>query len=142
MKMYAMDHDGAFPPDFPTLLANEDLAPKVFICPSSKDEVDEPLRTTRPTVKPRYTLGPGHCSYIYCVPPDFRDSTPNVDTILAYEPPSNHDNNGMNVLYADGHVDWVAETGWIISELKAGHNPPATRPAENQPYLSPGRKTD
>jgi prepilin-type processing-associated H-X9-DG protein len=43
-----------------------------------------------------------------------------------YEPPCNHDHGGMNVLYADGHVDFIPmpTAKKIIAELHAGHNPP------------------
>jgi prepilin-type processing-associated H-X9-DG protein len=49
-----------------------------------------------------------------------------ADGILAYEPMRNHGGAGVNVLYGDGHVEWVTgeKAKWIIGELKAGHNPP------------------
>jgi prepilin-type processing-associated H-X9-DG protein len=47
--------------------------------------------------------------------------------VSAYEPLSNHDGRGMNVLFGDGHVEWiespVAEA--VEAQLRAGHNPPA-----------------
>jgi prepilin-type processing-associated H-X9-DG protein len=46
--------------------------------------------------------------------------------VLAYEHMSNHKNNGMNVLYGDGSVQWLekAEAERVLSELQQGHNPP------------------
>jgi prepilin-type processing-associated H-X9-DG protein len=50
---------------------------------------------------------------------------PPPGAVVAYEPLSNH-GNGMNVLYADGHVQWLdAGPGRrLMAELSAGHNPP------------------
>jgi hypothetical protein len=47
-----------------------------------------------------------------------------------YEPPENHGNGGMNVLWGNGKISYVSKesAAQIISELKAGHNPPAKPP--------------
>jgi prepilin-type processing-associated H-X9-DG protein len=101
-----------------------------LICPSSNDTPAAIGPTTRATVA-NINAG-GHLSYIYLA--KGMTNTQKADTILVYEPLSNHQNNGMNVLFGDLHVDWIAakEAKWMLSELKLGHNPPwnpATQPS-------------
>jgi prepilin-type processing-associated H-X9-DG protein len=46
--------------------------------------------------------------------------------VLAYEPLTDHIGDGMNVLFGDGHVEWVPKlkASHMTAELNAGHNPP------------------
>jgi prepilin-type processing-associated H-X9-DG protein len=48
------------------------------------------------------------------------------DTVVAYEHLNHHNNEGMNFLYADGHVEFQARAvaRHLVSEIAAGHNPP------------------
>ena len=50
-----------------------------------------------------------------------------ADTVVVYEPLSNHDNEGCNFLYGDGHVAWESKTiaKRIIDQVNAGTNPPS-----------------
>ena len=76
---------------------------------------------------------PGFCSYVGGpLPAGITPAHATSNHVLAYEPPANHAGHGadgMNVLYGDGHVDWVPEpeAARVIAELQAGFNPP--RPA-------------
>jgi prepilin-type processing-associated H-X9-DG protein len=74
---------------------------------------------------------PMHISYIYCGA-GFTSRGP-ANAVLAYEPLSNHDGDGTNVLYGDGHVSFLdrKETDYLIAELQAGHNPPRDPPASS-----------
>jgi prepilin-type processing-associated H-X9-DG protein len=47
----------------------------------------------------------GHLSYIY-VGAGLTKNSP-VDAVVLYEPMSNHKNTGSNVLFADGHVEFL-----------------------------------
>ena len=55
--------------------------------------------------------------------------------MILYEPPKNHANNGMNVLFVDGHVEWLSATDAkpILKQAAAGvrpiRYPPAAVPA-------------
>jgi prepilin-type processing-associated H-X9-DG protein len=49
---------------------------------------------------------PGHCSYIY-LGKGLNDRTVAADTVVLYEPLTNHQGDGMHVLFGDFHVEWV-----------------------------------
>lgn len=84
MYIYAQSEpDGAFPDDIQKVLSSGFTTPKQFVCPSS--------------------LG-GIQSYYY-VPGQTTNSAPNG--VLLFEDPANHNGEGGNVLYQDGHVQFI-----------------------------------
>lgn len=104
---YAMDHDGAFPPDFETLLKLAYLtAPKVFIAPASGDEVraDYPGELKNATMAD-LKLGPENCSYVFVW--KARHSDP-PNTIVIYEKKP-FTRGGRIVGFNDGHVEFIPE---------------------------------
>ena len=66
----------------------------------------------------------GHFSYVY-LGQNFDSTTPD-DAVVIYEKLGNHGNQGTNVLFKDGHVEWydATDTATLMSELNAGRNPP------------------
>jgi len=83
--MYSSDHKDKFPADLETLLAKTYLREnKMLICPATK------LRD----------------SYIYRGAAITVADIPSL--IMVYDKSSNH-NDGRNVLFLDGHVEWVQE---------------------------------
>jgi prepilin-type processing-associated H-X9-DG protein len=50
--------------------------------------------------------GPHHLSYVY-VGNGLTTSTVDGNTLVAYEPPDNHQGDGMNMLFGDGHCEWL-----------------------------------
>jgi prepilin-type processing-associated H-X9-DG protein len=120
LMLYANDHKGRYPADLVTLIFETDLNPEVFVCPSSNDE-----KATGPTTQALREdfAKPHRCSYIYCG--NMSANSP-ADMVLAYENPENHENDGMNVLYNDGHVDWIhgESARRLFADLQAGRNPP------------------
>ena len=120
VQMYANENHGLFPPDFETLLLTQDLTSEVFVCYCTNHE-----RATGPTtqaVAEQLSAG-GHLSYVY-TGRGMDWQTPR-GAVLAYEPLANH-GDGANVLFADGHVEWLdaAHMTALQAELAAGHNPP------------------
>ena len=101
LEIWASEHGGRFPDQLSDLL-EEDLTASVFTCPSTKDTPASGA-TTR-AIANNLTVG-GHLSYIYLGKGLTIHATP--DTVLLYEPITNHQNRGMNVLFADGHVDFL-----------------------------------
>jgi len=93
----------------------------VFVCPSSAD-TPAPGATNQAQA-PNLSNG-GHLSYLY-VGKAFttRNIDPGSNTkVVAYEPMRNHRNDGTNVLYADGHVEFLAaaQAKSLIANLRAG----------------------
>jgi prepilin-type processing-associated H-X9-DG protein len=123
--MYAHENAGRFPDGFEQLLLTQDITSEVFCCPSSNDE----RATGESTPDLAKALSqPGHLSYVYAGK-GLNASAPK-DAVLAYEKPDNHNKDGMNVLYADGNVEFVRrdDSARMVAEIAAGHNPP--RPAD------------
>lgn len=91
IKMYAADHGKAYPPGF--VDAGEYLAhqPKLFICRESGNE-HGPFETVDEWSDYVYMSG-------------LTESSPE-DAVLAYCDPRNHDGDGGNILFVDGHVEW------------------------------------
>jgi prepilin-type processing-associated H-X9-DG protein len=120
LKMYANDdvRNNAFPPDLVTLTKAGMLEPDAFVCPSSNDMVAGGTGW-----ESSMTPGSGFCSYIYV--PGLTDRA-SADAILLYEPITNHDGDGSNVLFVDGRVEWVDAVSLapMIAQVEGGVNPP------------------
>ena len=123
LLMYANESNGAFPPNLAIVAATQDLPSEVFVAPQSNLDRAAP----DPDGKWAYKIVPGgpHCSYIYVYRPDFTDQM-HASTVVLYEPPSINSDGGANVLYADGHVDWLdaKKAKAVIGQVEAGINPP------------------
>ena len=121
MLLYSLDHGGRYPDGIEGLL-EEDITTPVFICPQTNDSPAKAGPTTKATAA--NVESGGHLSYVY-IGKGMMNSAP-ADVVVAYEPLANHQNTGMNVLYGDLHVEYlpVKDATWMLSELKAGYNPP------------------
>jgi prepilin-type N-terminal cleavage/methylation domain-containing protein/prepilin-type processing-associated H-X9-DG protein len=105
--MYANENRGAFPDTLDRVLATQDLTAAEFVCPSSQDS---PAPGATNQAQAANLSKGGHLSYVYVGKGMTSKilSSPNVaTTVVAYEPLTNHRNDGTNVLYADGHVEFV-----------------------------------
>jgi len=103
--IYANEHRGQYPSEFAVLAMNGDLVPEVFTCPSSNAERADWGATLESHRTP--LTDPKHCSYVYCGDSLTTTASETDDEIiLAYEPPTNHDNDGINILFVDGHVEF------------------------------------
>jgi hypothetical protein len=105
LKMYADEHDGAFPDKWSTLTSDPDFFDydmfEVFVCPMHSKRYEKehgvPLTVTGPEdvdERSSYVLVPG------------LRTTDDKDTILAYEKGDNHGGIGHSVLYLDTRGGW------------------------------------
>ncbi len=81
--IYANDHNGQFPPDFETIFADESMDPALRHAPNHE---------------------PGKPCYLY-ISGQISDSP--ADNVLAYERPGLNGEEGVNVLFLDGHVQFI-----------------------------------
>jgi len=150
--MWAQDHGGKFPDDLDTLARQSDLFPAVFNCPTS---ADTPAGNSTKDLFVEDLHKPGHLSYVYVGKGLTTESPP--DTVVLYENLQNHNGgdmsvtsefkprpitDGMNVLFADGHVEWVFSTDIdaILKQVKDGVSPvrlgaatePTTKPEDSR----------
>jgi prepilin-type processing-associated H-X9-DG protein len=116
IALYANDHHGAYPDTFATILLTEDITGQCFVCPSTNDEA-APRPTTQATADALNSGG--HLSYVY-LGRGLNTATISSTAVVIYEPIANHDNQGMNVLFGDGHVEFVgADEGARITAAAA-----------------------
>lgn len=138
IALYALAHQGQFPDSIETLLRaqpEETSSLSLLICPTTDDEAyDDSDRQV--SINKLYERGnPSsfslsqsrpwlHISYVYAGRGMSTQTSP--DAIVMYETISNHDGDGMNVLFADGHVDYFMKRDVVkmVAEVQAGHNPP------------------
>jgi prepilin-type processing-associated H-X9-DG protein len=120
LKLYANENRGQFPPNLELLLKTQDITADVFVCPSCND-------TTAPgadvqTQAANLSKG-GHLSYVYIS--GFTDIA-GAETILLYEPITNHAGDGGNFLFGDAHVEFHARQSHaqIVNSVSKGVNPP------------------
>jgi prepilin-type processing-associated H-X9-DG protein len=123
---------GRFAPDLPTLMTSQQLSADVFVSPSSND-TRAPGNT--PAEIAANLMKGDHESYIY-IGATLTSQT-SSDTVALYEPPPPNRNTGGNVLFGDGHVEYLTQPAMeqIIQMDKAGMRPiywpphPATQPS-------------
>ena len=124
MLLHAQENGGRYPDRPERLLFSPDMNAEIFVCPSS-DHVPATGPTTR-AVHDAVASG-GHFSYVY-VAKEMSAPQAGPSHVLAYEPRDNHDAErpGINVLFGDGHVEYVTEpqASQLIQKLRKRENPP------------------
>jgi prepilin-type processing-associated H-X9-DG protein len=107
IHMYANENGGTFPDTLDRVLATQDLTADVYVCPSSSDT---PAPGANAQAQAAALSKGGHLSYVYVGKGMTSQilTSPNAGrTVLAYEPMTNHRNDGCNILFADGRVQFV-----------------------------------
>ena len=116
--MYANEHHLKMPDDLQTLFDSEELGANVLVCPRS----NLPSLSGATTQAADAAITSNQASYIYLG----KGLTLNApaDTVLMHEPIVDH-GDGMNVLFADAHVEWLdlAEAKKLIARIGSGQNP-------------------
>jgi len=101
--LYANDHRGKYPPDLGTLVTDADINPEVFLCPTA-DHPQPPPDVMRDPKKAAAWVNE-NAAYVY-LGANMNGNMP-AERILIYEKPENHEQQGMNLLFNDGHVEWM-----------------------------------
>jgi prepilin-type processing-associated H-X9-DG protein len=97
--LYANENKGKYPPNLGILVKTEELTPEVFVCPSGNTAppnglaIDDQVKWVNDNADYVY-LGAG------------MNITAGAEVIVLYEKPGAHGNQGMNILYGDGHVEF------------------------------------
>jgi prepilin-type processing-associated H-X9-DG protein len=121
ISMYTSDHNGVYPDSFATIMREEQITSAVFVCPSSNDEAAS--GDTQADVIANMTT-PHHCSYVY-LGNGLTTATTKDEMVICYEPPENHGGDGMNMLFGDGHAEWIqiARAKTLIAKAQAATQP-------------------
>jgi prepilin-type processing-associated H-X9-DG protein len=141
--LYANENKGAAPPDLGTLLKTQDLTVDVFTSPSSNTAVPADVRNAG--VDKTADWVNTHSDFVFIKPAGKLNEVV-ADKPLAYEKLGIHGKDGTNILFADGHVEFV-RTEQAIKTIKdaTGAEPmkydkpkkPA-QPAKPDPSKEPG----
>jgi predicted Zn finger-like uncharacterized protein/prepilin-type processing-associated H-X9-DG protein len=124
--MYSNDNRGQYPPTPDLLLLTQDIQPDAFCCPSTNDKPVTGDQVQQAKKQPNTTplLVPGKSSYVYWGKGLTNNAS--AEAVVVYEDSANHDDEGGNFLFGDGHVEFEdkAHADAIVAELKSGNNPP------------------
>jgi prepilin-type processing-associated H-X9-DG protein len=104
MLLYSNDNRGKYPPDLGTLIKTQDITIDVFVCPSSPNAIPAEVRGAPLDVQAAWVNA--NANYVYAGA-GLNNATP-ADRPVLYEKAGDHDQDGMNILYGDGHVEWQA----------------------------------
>ena len=119
LQAYAHDHGGQFPDRLGTLIRTTDIQPWALVCDATGDQ-----SSTAPTTQAvADDVDAGrNVSYTY-LGGGLTAAAP-ADTVLLYEPLKNHGNR-MNVLLADGSVEWLVRRDALdlLKRIKSGARP-------------------
>jgi prepilin-type processing-associated H-X9-DG protein len=102
MLLYANENRGRYPDE----LGQLNMGVVVFVCPSRGTSIPPDIRGPTPEAKQQAAKWvDAHSDYVYLG----KGLTYAIDaqTVLVYEKESNHSRDGMNMLYGDGHVEWM-----------------------------------
>jgi prepilin-type processing-associated H-X9-DG protein len=103
-------------------LVSQNLAAGVFVCPSKGTSTPNNWYTMTPDQQRDWINSSGDYIYVGAGQTYPADAA----AVLLYEKPENHNKDGINILYGDGHVEFMSATVYpgIISQLEQGVNPP------------------
>lgn len=114
---------GELPDSMATLVKSGNVSLSALVCPETSDT---PSATSSATTDAELA---GHCSYVYAGK-GLTVSTLTSNTVIAYEPLSNHHSRGINVLYGDFTVRWLtrSEAERMIQQLPTAQSTPSYTP--------------
>ncbi len=100
--LYSNEHGGQLPGTLSDLILYEQLSPEVLIDPASNQT---PATGSTPQAMVAEIAKGGHQTFIY-LGAGLTDKTADATTLIAYEPLTVY-HDGSNVLFGDGHSEWL-----------------------------------
>ena len=101
---YAADQQGAYPPSLGSIVIAEKMDLSMFVCPAAPSAL--PSHWQAMTAKVQADWVNAHTDYIY-LGAKWTLASGKPDAPLAYEKDDDHAGAGMNVLFGDGHVQFL-----------------------------------
>lgn len=102
MLLYANENRQRYPKTLGELVATQDIGTEVFICPSSSNSVPDHIRHAPLDEQAAWVTN--NAPYVYLAPPR---SNVNPELVMVHEKLDNHDHDGINMLFGDGHVEFM-----------------------------------
>ncbi len=102
------------PPDLGTLMSAENLPAAFFVCPGSGTSAPSGLPDAQAK---SWVLE--HSDYEYAGA-DMETQLIGPNIVLAFEKPGTHHPSGINVLFGDGHVEWLSVPEALV-EIRRSH---------------------
>lgn len=134
LKMYANANRGDYPPSFRELMLTQEVTADMFVCPIFENAAKAPGSTREELASQVADPASHYCSYAYAAS-GLNDKLVTAEDVLAFDPRSNHNGEGMSVLFGDGHVEWVAASGpaaatyeQLVTDFATGVRPLRFRP--------------
>ena len=133
-QLYAAQNRGFLPASLDDLVGPPGMVPpQLFICPAARGDASKP-----PASSGKY----GNYSYVYLGAGRRIQTIRNpAMTPLAYEPPTNHTDGWMNVLYMDGHAEMVqgpqAQAILALTPASVQSSSATTQPSSAAPAAGP-----
>lgn len=108
MMLYANENTGKFPPTLGDVLKTQDVTIDVFVSPRTSTSIPPEIRNGDKDAKAAWVSEHGDYEYVGA---DLNNSA-HPDVILAYERLDRGLTDGINVLFADGHVEFHMLREW------------------------------
>lgn len=100
MKLFAAENRSSYPPDLSTLLHNgSGCVPEMFVCPGGDGEIAAASFSSDTAARAANNL-----DFVY-VGEGLKNNV-NAEEPILFERVSDHDHDGGNVLFGDGHVEF------------------------------------
>jgi len=114
--LYSNENKGKYPPDQGTIVKTQDLVANVFVCPSG--DTPQPPKFANLDEAAKWVNE--HSDYVYLGVN--MNNRVGADVIVLYEKPGAHGQQGMNMLFGDGHVEWeqLPNAMKMIQDQQAG----------------------
>lgn len=105
LQLYAAEHHKMLPSSWQQLAENQELTADVFLCPGDFADGRAPGATTQEWARHVDQPAGAHCAYVlaggFAMPED-------KNFVLAFERIGGHSQWGVNLLFADGHVEQLS----------------------------------